>query len=165
MTYLRKADINDRELIYEWANDMDVRKASFNPAIISYDDHISWYEAIMKDDSVVQYILMDNDVPIGQIRLAIDGYDAEISYSVSSYYRGRGYAHKMIELINEEIRNNYSFIKRLIAKVKPNNSASLKLFESEGYQVDYICYSFEKMGGCWTDIAVQYLGDCCRAAA
>lgn len=84
---------------------------------------------------------MDNDIPVGQIRLNVVGEEAEISYSIGAEYREKGYGRKAIQLVAGEIQKNYSEINCLIAKVKPENIASNKLFKSEGYDLDYTCYT------------------------
>ncbi|MBR0343401.1 MAG: GNAT family N-acetyltransferase [Oscillospiraceae bacterium] len=142
MLYLRKATPADIDLIYEWANDPVVRSASFNTAPIPYEDHKKWYDGVMRRDDVQLFVLMDDESPAGQIRLNIDGDEAEISYSISAAFRGKGYGRKMLRLMTETIRSDYREINTLIAKVKPENAASKALFEGEGYETEYICYSY-----------------------
>ncbi len=143
MVYLREATMQDMNLIFEWANDPAVRVNSFNSEPIPYDTHVKWYSHIMDDESVLQFILMNDDTPVGQIRLNIDGDKAEIGYSIASEYRGKGYGHKVLQLVADEVKAKYLNIKCLIAKVKPENIASNKLFEHEGYVLKYHCYSIQ----------------------
>ncbi len=137
MIKLRKAKNNDMDLLYRWANDPLVRKNSFNSDTISYDDHKKWFKKIMSDETVQQYIMERNGIPIGQIRLTISGNSAEVGYSIDRDYRAQGYGHIIIDLISEEVNNNHPDIKRLVAKVKKENMASAKLFESAGYEMVY----------------------------
>ena len=141
MVYLREATMQDMDLIYKWANDPVVRINSFNSDPIQYDTHVKWYNRVMSDESVLQYILMDDDTPIGQIRLNIDGSEAEIGYSIASDYRGKGYGHIVLQLVAKEMKANHPDIGCLVAKVKPENIVSSKLFEHEGYEIKYYCYS------------------------
>ena len=143
MIYLREATMQDIDLLYEWANDPAVRINSFNSEPIQYDTHVKWYNHIMSDESVLQFILMDDNIPVGQIRLNINGDEAEIGYSIASAYRGKGYGHRVLQLIAEEVKAYYPVIKCLIAEVKPENIASNKLFEHEGYETKYICYKLQ----------------------
>ncbi len=143
MIYLRKATMQDMDLIYEWANDSVVRINSFNSYPIQYDTHVKWFNRIMSDESVLQFILMDDDTPVGQIRLNIEGDEAEIGYSIALLYRGKGYGHKVLQLIAEEVKARHQEIKCLVAKVKPENIASSKLFEHEGYEMKYSCYTLK----------------------
>ena len=151
MVYLRKAKQSDIDLLYQWANDPVVRENSFNSMLIPYDVHKRWFEHMMSDENTLQFILMNDDIPIGQIRLNIaenNREEAEIGYSIASDYRGQGFGHQILQLIMDEIYTNYPQIIFLIAKVKPENIASKKLFESEGYKMKYSCYSLDtKWGG------------------
>lgn len=143
MIFLREALQSDIELLYEWANDPIVRQNSFQTEEIPYDTHRKWFERMMENKNIVQYILMDGEEPVGQIRLMIDGDVAEIGYSISSLYRQKGYGRLILQSILEEVKHKYPEIKKLIAKVKPTNIASKKLFESEGYDMKYSCYALD----------------------
>ena len=141
MVFLRTAEKDDMDLLFKWANDPVVRNNSFNTEPIPYEKHIMWFNKMMDDTSVLQFILMDEDIPVGQIRLNVEGDKAEIGYSIGSEFRGKGYGHKILKLIGDTIKNNYPEIVTLIAKVKPENKASNTLFIKEGYSIDYSCYS------------------------
>ena len=45
--YLRKATIEDRDLLFQWANDPLVRKNSFSTAEIAYEEHVDWYNRVL----------------------------------------------------------------------------------------------------------------------
>lgn len=141
MLYLRNAKKEDVDLLYIWANDPVVRSNSFKTEPITYDNHVSWFNRIMSDSAVLQYILMEDDTPVGQIRLNVKGKEAEIGYSIGSEFRGKGYGHLILQLIADEVRKNHLEIDKLVAKVKPDNIASNKLFKSEEYEMEYVCYS------------------------
>ncbi len=140
MVFLRKAEQRDMDLLYKWANDPVVRTNSFNTNPIPYESHVMWFNKMMENPTVLQFILMDEDIPVGQIRLNIEDDEAEIRYSIGFEFRGKGFGHKILQLIAEEIASEYPHITTLVAKVKPNYLASNKLFESEGYEMKYMCY-------------------------
>lgn len=141
MFYLRKAVDSDMDILYAWANDPDVRRNSFNSAPIPYEAHQAWFSRMMEDDAVYQFILMDESVPVGQIRLNVDGDEAEIGYSIASRFRGKGFGQKILQLIIQEVKFNIPEIKKLVAKVKPDNTASKKLFESTDFSMKCLCYT------------------------
>ena len=153
MVYLRDATQSDMDLLYAWANDPAVRKNSFKSNPIPYEDHIKWFKHIMEDDNVLQFIMMDDEKPVGQIRLNVDGDEAEIGYSIAAECRGKGYGHKILQLAIQKIQAECPQIKKLIAKVKPENTASKKLFESEGYEMKYSCYSLDTMWGGYYELS------------
>ena len=86
---------------------------------------------------------MDNNTPVGQIRLTINGDEAEIGYSIAKEFRGKGYGHRILQLASEKMKKEHCEIKRLIAKVKPENMTSNRLFVDEGYMLDYCCYTYD----------------------
>lgn len=141
MRFLRKATFQDIDLIYEWANDGLVRANSFKSEKIPYSDHVEWFNRMMTDDTVLQYIMMEDDIPVGQIRLVIEGDSAEVNYSIASKFRGKGYGHVILQLAQDLLRDNNPNIRIMIAKVKSDNVPSKKLFEEEGYDLQYLCYS------------------------
>lgn len=138
--YLRKAEYGDIDLLYRWANDPVVRNNSFHTNLIPYEDHVRWFSRMIADDSVLQFIMMDGNLPVGQIRLNIDGDEAEIGYSIAEEHRGKGYGHKILKLVADKVSEQYPDINSLVAKVKPDNDVSNKLFQIEGYEMKYSCY-------------------------
>ncbi len=143
MLKLREIELADIDLLFEWANDSLTRKNSFHSDMIQYEDHKKWFGRMMSDDSVLQYIMMEDEIPVGQIRLNLEAEKAEIGYSIAAEYRGRGYGHKILQLIKGEIRNKHPEIRKLVARVKPDTEASNSLFISEGYIPEFTEYSYE----------------------
>lgn len=139
-TYLRNVTQQDIELLFEWANDYAVRKNSFNTEQILFEDHVRWFNKMMSDEDVLQFIMMVDDTPVGQIRFVINKDEAEIGYSIAKEYRGKGYGHKILQLSTALVSEEYPGIHKLIAKVKPDNAASNKLFLNEQYEIAYLCY-------------------------
>lgn len=131
------------DLLYRWANDPAVRSNSFQTEPIPYEVHRKWFAGIMAREDVIQFILMEDETPVGQIRLNVEGNDAEIGYSIAPEYRGRGYGRRLLQLAEEKVRSEYPAIHRLTGKVKPGNAASSGAFEKEGFDTAYICYTKE----------------------
>lgn len=139
-SFLRNAAPDDMELIYEWANDDEVRKNSFHTDKITFQEHKAWYENKMKSESTLFYILMFEGKPAGQIRLELEGDFAQINYSIAKEFRGRGLGRAMIELSEKKLKSEYPHIKKMTAEVKTENSSSQKIFEKSGYEKAYIAY-------------------------
>ena len=138
--YLREVDYTDMDLLFTWANDRTVRDKSFSIESIPYEDHVKWFKRMMESDSVLQFIMVSDDLPIGQIRLNVDNDVAEIGYSIAKEHRGKGYGHRILQLLVDILVEQHPEITKLVAKVKPDNVASNKLFQSEGYEMQYSCY-------------------------
>lgn len=137
MVFLRAATQSDMNLLYEWANDPAVRENSFNTDPIPYETHVAWFQRMINDDGILQFILMDGEIPVGQIRLSLLLEEAEIGYSIASEFRGKGYGRRILQLIVEKVQDSYPNIQKLVAKVKPDNIPSKRLFESEGFNMTY----------------------------
>lgn len=141
--YLRDVTEEDRDLLFLWANDEDVRKNSFSSKKISYDEHCKWFDRMMKNEYCVQWILQADNQPVGQIRINIDGINAEIGYSICSERRGEGFGKLMLELAKQRIYIEFPMVKKMVARVKPGNIASLRAFEDNGYKVAFEQLEFE----------------------
>lgn len=141
---LRKAEMKDMDLIYEWANDSLVRANSFNSEPIPYESHVNWYKSMMVREDVRQYILVKDGVDVGQIRLNIDktGKEAEIGYSIAKDHRGQGLGKTMLELAKQKIKEEVPSVEILIAQVKPENEASKKAFLNSGFGEKCSVYEF-----------------------
>lgn len=141
--HLREAIKSDCDLLYEWVNDQLVRQSAFDTHTISYEEHKAWFDRMMTDSDQIQYILMEGDTPIGQIRLSVEGETAEVDYSISNNARGFGYGHKIIGLIIKRIKNDYPKIKKLIGRIKPSNVASYQCFTRNGFEEAFQQLEFE----------------------
>lgn len=131
---IRKATFEDLDLIFQWANDEDERRNSFNPEKIPYEDHCAWYKKKMESKESVIYILMLDDIPVGQCRLDFEGTKGLISYFVDKEYRGRGYGKKILSLVYEKVKDDFPDAASLVAQVKEGNAASQRVFLSLGYK-------------------------------
>jgi UDP-2,4-diacetamido-2,4,6-trideoxy-beta-L-altropyranose hydrolase len=145
---LRPAREEDRRLLWEWANDPDVRAASFSPDPISWETHVVWFDVKLRAQnagsrSVIFIAEDDQHVPLGQIRFDCrpDG-DWEIAVSLGKDARGRGLACELIQCGVREILSDNS-TSRVHAFVKSTNVASLKAFE----RADFVSAGADQVRG------------------
>ncbi len=131
--YLRSAEPDDIQLIFQWANDPTVRKNAFSTKKIAWEEHVQWYTRLMESDNAKLYIMVHGDQAIGQLRLDLHGESAEITYSVAPQYRCMGYGKSLLSLAAEQVRTDFPQLKRLTARVKPDNVASKRAFLDTGY--------------------------------
>ena len=136
---LRRAKPQDMDLLYRWANDDTVRANAFHTEKIPYEHHVQWFQKMMADASVCQYILYDGDLAVGQIRLTA-GNDGEalIDYSIAS----------LCLLCQKLDTDKISNVTKLIGQVKYQNQASARVFEKSGFHKtklpEYIQYEKER---------------------
>jgi len=137
---LRPVRNEDRRLLWEWANDPDVRAASFTSDPIEWETHVSWFDAKMEDSCGTtkicrMFIAEDGEgIAVGQIRFERRA-DAEwdVGISLSKDMRGRGFASELIERGVRELRK-LDVGSLIHACVKPENIASVKAFEGACFE-------------------------------
>lgn len=138
-TYLRRADNNDINITYNWANDKETRNNSFSSKPIDMETHIRWFSNKLSDNNCYMFILTDGSNNIGIIRLDYDLHSSfVISYSIDSNYRRLGLGTRIIELAEYEARNickTNSDIIYIIGRVKTSNIGSRKCFENNKYSL------------------------------
>jgi RimJ/RimL family protein N-acetyltransferase len=127
---LEPVTLNDAHMLWDWANDPEVRHQSFHPEHIPWETHLRWLQQRLVEPNSKFFILRTaKGEAVGQIRLeAIGKDDAMIHLSCSPACRGRGVGARMLQLAE-----SVGF-RRLHALVKRDNTVSLRMFESAGFQ-------------------------------
>ena len=143
---LRKVLWKDGDLLYHWRNEPSTRNAFFHSEEISIVEHKKWLQRKLDDLSSEMYILEVHGLPVGQARLDREGNEAYISYSVSSSFRRRGYGKLLLQMIEQEVRQD-SLV--LVGKVKKDNIPSRSIFRSLGYEEKERdeCFEYRKRAG------------------
>lgn len=132
---LRKATKADAETLFLWRNDAETRENSFHTEPISYGEHIAWLEATLRNPSQEIYLLCEEDTPIGQVRLSMEGDMATVSYSIDAAYRAQGYGRTILQLAeNLCVERKSPHVLR--GYVKRQNIASQVIFEALGYECE-----------------------------
>lgn len=131
--FLIRATQEHCNLIYEWSNDVDVRKSSFNTNEISYKEHLEWYTNKLKDANCKIYLLANSYKNIGVIRIERKYDENVISYSISKDNRGKGYGRRILLETEKELIKVHEDIK-LSAYVKKQNIPSIKIFNHLNYK-------------------------------
>lgn len=134
MSHIRKATNKDALLYFNWANETEVRKQSFNSQLITFTDHTTWFEKKLADKQCIMLIVEDEaNSPIGQIRFQQEEEDAyTIGISIDKVWRGKKMALEMLSLSANYFFNIYS-AKKIYAFIKEDNIASISSFEKAGY--------------------------------
>jgi len=132
---LRPAIKEDSRLLFEWANDPEVRVTAFATEQIPWEDHELWFERKLRDEHCYLYIAVnDGQIPVGQIRFDIreDG-EAEVDVHLAPAERGKGYGTALITeglqmlFLATDVRIVHSF-------VKMKNNASRNAFLKAGFK-------------------------------
>ena len=131
---LRKVIDTDESILFNWANDPDVRKWSFNQNIITLNEHRTWFNEKLKDSRCSMYLIFCGCTPIGQVRFDDEGDFARIDYSIERQYRGRKLGKRILDMAIKKYQT-YSE-KILLGEVFPENFASAKIFEALGFSME-----------------------------
>lgn len=142
--HLREAKLTDSKIIFEWANDPQMRINSFKSEEIDWNSHIIWFNSKLKNNESKIFLLIENDKQIGQIRFDKEFDRVYIDFYISSDFRGRGFGSKILILGVKEIINIWSDITEIIGEVKSENIPSRKAFIKAGFneskENDYFQY-------------------------
>ena len=128
--WLREATPDDMMLLFCWANDPVVRCGAFCTEEIAMADHRRWFRKVLSEENIQIFILQRGDIPVGQVRIEASGYEWNIDYSIDAAWRGNGYGRMILYLLEKMVANGTY----LLGKVKFENIASQKVFESLGYR-------------------------------
>jgi len=123
---LRNATSDDAQILFDWRNDGLTRAMSVSSEPVEWSGHIRWLTSRLSRDNPGLYIA-EIDEPVGTVRID----DEEISYTVAPNHRGKGIARQMLTLAREEFGPK-------IAKVKPENPASIAAASRAGHIVELI---------------------------
>lgn len=126
---IRQATIEDMLLVYEWANDTITRQMSFNQTPIVFDNHQNWFTKIITDPTHYLLIVEKNQLPIGQVRLNKAGV---IGISIAPNSRGQKLGLPVLQTGLQYFQNHTTHT-TITAYIKPENKASIKIFERVGF--------------------------------
>jgi UDP-2,4-diacetamido-2,4,6-trideoxy-beta-L-altropyranose hydrolase len=129
------ADSPDSRALWEWRNDPLARAMSRNSAEIPWESHRQWYErAAVADDRVLLIAELEGS-PIGMARfdLHTGRTSAEISLNLAPLARGRQLSGPLLDAAKDYVFATLR-LQRLDAVIKPENSVSIHVFESAGFE-------------------------------
>lgn len=131
---LRPATIEDAEQMFMWQTHPSTRRHSFNPAPPSWTEHLRWLSARLADPRCLFRVILLGDRPAGTVRLdrrtvpgCPRGY--EVSIAISPDCRGSGIGKAALTLAPQLVGHV-----PLLARIKPENEASRRLFAACGYR-------------------------------
>ena len=144
---LRPAGSTDEAQLFEWANLEESRRASLeSQAPISWDEHRAWLADRMTDSATRIWIVEVNDLAVGQVRFQDKGNGPEVALYIEPSSRRTGLARRALALALVEAAAVWPS-RNVIARVRPENTASRRLFESarfmpEGNEPDELQFTY-----------------------
>jgi UDP-2,4-diacetamido-2,4,6-trideoxy-beta-L-altropyranose hydrolase len=131
---MRRAESRDCRILWEWANETAVRRASFDSSPITWEQHVQWFAQQLGDaDSSFLMFEYDRSIPVGTARFrATSDVDLEISVTIAPEFRGQGLAPGVLDEAAESAFERDS-IERIHAFIRTENRVSVKSFENAGF--------------------------------
>jgi RimJ/RimL family protein N-acetyltransferase len=130
----RKAVESDLDLYFDWTNDEDTRKNSFNSQVVDYQSHTNWFLNKISDKKTLMLVFENEDeIPVGQIRIEQKPTENVIGISIDKNFRGNGLAVPMLKIASEQFFETFQE-KTIHAYIKITNLASLYSFKKAGFE-------------------------------
>jgi UDP-2,4-diacetamido-2,4,6-trideoxy-beta-L-altropyranose hydrolase len=130
---IRTAIQRDSSLLWTWANDSVTRANSFDPTAIPKPRHEAWFAERLADPRTLLLIGENSTGPVGQVRFDL-GATVEVSISVAPDRRDELLGELLLEAGLNELRRRGER-RDVLARVKPDNQPSRRLFEAAGFRV------------------------------
>jgi RimJ/RimL family protein N-acetyltransferase len=133
---LRPANSDDSRLLFEWANDPDVRARAFSRDPVPWETHTAWFADRLADGDSRIWVASDPEGElVGQVRFETRGGTTEVGVSVALAARGKGWGAALIDAGTRRLFAETG-IEWVLARVKPDNQASRRAFESAEFDFD-----------------------------
>lgn len=131
---IRSAEIKDGKSIFDWRNDVHSKNMSFDHADLSFEQHMIWLSESLLNSYKKFYIGEMNDKKIGVCRFDYykTGDYCVVSINMNPEFRGQGLGKKFLSQCVEDYLNFRECT--LIAKIKPQNKASINSFIFAGFE-------------------------------
>lgn len=131
---LRPATSDDVRLLFDWANDPEVRAASFDSREITWPEHERWFRARLASPLAVLLIAETAEQQaVGVARFQIADDVATISISIDAAFRGGGYGRQLIEKSSRQMLDHPQ-VRSVRALIKAENAASTRAFLAAGFR-------------------------------
>ncbi len=143
---LKPAEMKDANLLFQWRNDFETKKASIDMNDVTVQQHKQWLTMAISDPDnhlfiAWQQIEKNGLQAVGTVRANYDGNNTyELSWTVAPEVRGQGIGKVIVGMLADKYSNG-----NIKAKVKSYNEGSMKIAESVGMEcVDKIYHYYKE---------------------
>jgi UDP-2,4-diacetamido-2,4,6-trideoxy-beta-L-altropyranose hydrolase len=126
---VRRVESGDEQVIFEWANDLEVRRQSYNQQVIQWSSHQDWFQKKLIDKKSYYYIFEMNSKPVAQIRFQVSGDEAILGYLAGNSIRSKGLGTSILAKGIEALIKESPKPLKIVGYVKKSNIASQRSFE------------------------------------
>ncbi|MDD5339652.1 MAG: GNAT family N-acetyltransferase [Candidatus ainarchaeum sp.] len=128
---LRPVEKGDIGKIFEWRNHPAVRKNMFSTAPITKEENAAFWEKRLADRSAFSFIVSAGGADAGMVRLDRREGSYEVGVLIDPKMQGKGIGSGALALTIILARGNG--MKKLTARIKEGNEASMQAFEKNGF--------------------------------
>ncbi|MCS7071871.1 MAG: GNAT family N-acetyltransferase, partial [Anaerolinea sp.] len=118
--------------LYRFVNQASTRRSAFETSVIPWTRHQDWFSQRYADPDTRIYVMCAGELPVGQIRFEKKSARIFIDYSVDEDFRGHGWGRRLVKLGIDMLGDWYD--RTLCAEIRPENLASVRVFESLGFR-------------------------------
>lgn len=129
---LRRAKIEDALDVLAWRNDPHTRAMSRDGAPVDQQAHLKWFTGAVDNPSRLLLIGEVGDDAVGMVRFDRADEAWEVSINLSPASRGRRLAAPLLAGALEVFADLNPGLP-VLASIRPENAASLKLFKALGF--------------------------------
>ena len=133
---LRSANPDDCETIWRWRNDLRTRQTAFDPRAIDLNVHTTWYRSVLSNPEQTMLIGTICGQDIGVLRYDATGKTVEVSVYLDPELHGLGLGNRLIAAGIRWVEDGQLPINHLIARIRPENTASLDAFRKAGFRTE-----------------------------
>lgn len=137
---IKQAGKDDSKNIFEWRNNKKIRDVSINSALISWEDHQKWFDAVLADKNCELVIGATGNKTVGVVRFDMENDEAEVSIYLVPEGGFAGQGRNLLLTAERWLKANRPEIKHIRASVLAENDASKNLFFASSYHANKICY-------------------------
>jgi len=123
---VRRATAEDALDVLAWRNDPLARAMSRTQDLVEEAGHVAWFSKAINDPRRTVLIGEVDDQKIGMVRFD-HGDGTEVSININPPFRGRGLGYQLLSDALAYVSGP------IIAEIKEENLASLRLFERAGF--------------------------------
>lgn len=134
---VRPATAADAEILLRWRNDLGTRAGSRERGDVRRDQHVAWLAATVDDGHRHLLVAADDAGAVGTVRWdrVVDG-EWEVSVTVAPERRGQSLGGPLLGSGEDWLAEHEPVTHTLLASVREDNVASLRLFAAAGYLPD-----------------------------
>ncbi|MBK5276971.1 MAG: UDP-2,4-diacetamido-2,4,6-trideoxy-beta-L-altropyranose hydrolase [Desulfuromonadales bacterium] len=137
---VRRATLEDCDAVYEWRNAEETRRYIFHADTIPLDTHREWYRRTLENADRILLIGEIDNKPVGVLRYDLTQHTALISVYLVPGCQGQGAGAQIVRRGSQWLREHCPQISVVNAEISPENSASLRAFESARFKEHHLIF-------------------------